>query len=1051
MKSVQTRFIILMVIIVSSMLGVFGVVSHSDSKSQKDLQLAQHLDDVTQRLSRSLPPAIWRMDREQIRLILNAEVATPDILSVAVHDEKGRPLHIATNPTESDEQEGKAAVPADYKRQLTREFPLMLSQDNMTETLGTVRIQGSSKANDAALQRETVRLFMLILLMNLVIVGALCAAMRLVIMHPLYAVQDALHAIASQDADLSLRLQPSQWVEFEGVTNNFNAFAQRLDHMLGATVDDVHQAISRIAQGDLSSDLEVAANAPRDSVIARLSDMQHSLVKTTAELRVAKQAADAASQAKTDFLANMSHEIRTPLNAILGITRLALRNPLSLEQKGRLDKVMHSAAHLLGIINDILDFSKIEAGKLTLERVPFEMPDVIDNVVTMVADKAADKGLELITDIAPDVPLSLMGDPLRLSQILVNFATNAVKFTQHGEVVVYLRVDSRHDQRVRLRIGVRDTGVGIPPDKVGLLFNSFEQADISTSREYGGTGLGLAITQRLVKLMHGEVGASSVEGVGSDFWCVVSLDTLKAPAVRGAVPQQIMGNRALVVDDQATARDVLVELLREMGLDALGVESGDLALQRVASADRAGAPFAWVFLDWFMPTMDGMETARRLRGLNLHMPPHVVIASALAADDVKPKALTLGIVDVLTKPVSISNVMRLFKRHGSAEDREPEDALRIGTEGMRSAMGARILLVEDLEFNREVAVGLFDQMGLGLKVDCAENGKIALDRMAEKRYDAVFMDMQMPVMDGLAATRAIRGNPAWNDIPVIAMTASVMDTDLQRCRDAGMCDAVIKPVEPFKLRDAIKKWVVAASPSTEAGNPAPTRPKSQSGTSTASTNPSVKASEDALPNLNDIPGLDAEVGLGFVMGKRDVYCRVLRQFAHTNARMPAAMQSALDTSDLREVGRLAHALLGTAAMIGAKEVVRVTRSMETLTSAAEPDIAAITEAVAQLATHLQPLLDAITRLLPEPSDARPPPPPQTKDVATLRKADLLLRMVRDQDARAATYWRVSSASLQGFFEPHSSALDAAITAYDFAEAQRLLEDAVNSARPHRTF
>jgi two-component system sensor histidine kinase/response regulator len=1049
MKSVQTRFIILMLIIVSAMLGVFGVVSYSDSKSQKDLQLAQHLDDVTQRLSRSLPPAIWRIDREQIRQILNAEVETPDILSVAVHDEKGRLLHIATNPSEKALAAGGSAVQPESNPRLVRDFPLVLSQDNVTESLGTVRIQGSSKANDAALQRETERLFMLILLMNLVIVGALCAAMRLVIMRPLYAVQDALHAIASQDADLSLRLHPSQWVEFEGVTNNFNAFAHRLDQMLGASVDDVHQAISRIAQGDLSHDVEAGAGAPKDSVIARLADMQHSLVKITAELRVAKQAADAASQAKTDFLANMSHEIRTPLNAILGITRLALRNPLSLEQKGRLDKVMHSASHLLGIINDILDFSKIEAGKLTLERVPFEVPDVIDNVVTMVADKAADKGLELITDIAPDVPLSVIGDPLRLSQIVVNFATNALKFTQQGEVVIYLRLESCHDRRVRLRIGVRDTGIGIPQDKLGLLFNNFEQADTSTSRQYGGTGLGLAITQRLARLMHGDVAASSVEGVGSDFWCVVSLGTAQGPAMRALPPPHILGNRALVVDDQPTARDVLVQLLRELGLDAVGVECGELALQQVCEADRAGMPFAWVLLDWFMPAMDGLETARRLRAMTLHRPPHLVMVSALAADDIKPKARTLGIVDVLTKPVSPSNVVRLFKRHGSADGGEADDTLPIGTEGMRAAVGARILLVEDLEFNREVAVGLFDQMGLGLTVDCAENGKIALDRMAQQHYDAVFMDMQMPVMDGLAATQAIRRKPAWNDIPVIAMTASVMDTDLKRCRDAGMCDAVIKPVEPEKLRAAIKKWVVASQPSADGGVPPTNPPRPTAGDGPAAAVLRAQVGHDGLPDLHGIPGLNVELGLGFVLGRRDVYCRVLRRFAQTNAHMPTAMQTALDSGDVSEVARLAHAILGTAATIGAQEVVRLTRTLETLTSAAEPQHAAIGQTIAEFAQHLQPLLDAITQLLPEPADAVPPTPRPTKDMATLRKADLLLRMVRDQDARAATYWRVSSASLKGFLDPHTSALDAAITAYDFAEAQRLLEGAVDSARPRR--
>ncbi|MGN1056160.1 MAG: histidine kinase dimerization/phospho-acceptor domain-containing protein, partial [Comamonas sp.] len=365
MKSIQTRFVVLMIVIGSSLLATFGLLNYLDSRSEKNKQLDAHLQAIQLRLQQSLPPALWRFDREQIQQILDAEIGAEAILGLAVYDDKDRLLHIAATDMDREVFPDLRSMPAHLDdTTVVREFALHMNADGGHELLGTVRVHASSSAIQQALQREALRMLALIFLMNLVIVVSLCAIMQMVIMRPLNALRNALRDIATEGADLSMRLPPSEWQEFADVIEHFNAFAARLEAALGAPIDQVHQTINRIAQGNLSQPVELSAHISGNTVIARLAHMQESLLKLTSQLREAKQQADAASQAKTDFLANMSHEIRTPLNAILGMTRLAMRSDLPTPQRVQLGKVLHSGQHLLGLINDILDFSKIEAGKL---------------------------------------------------------------------------------------------------------------------------------------------------------------------------------------------------------------------------------------------------------------------------------------------------------------------------------------------------------------------------------------------------------------------------------------------------------------------------------------------------------------------------------------------------------------------------------------------------------------------------------------------------------------------------------------------------------------
>ncbi|KAB8063296.1 MULTISPECIES: response regulator [Janthinobacterium] len=744
---------------------------------------------------------------------------------------------------------------------------------------------------------------------------------------------------------------------------------------------------TRVANGDLSSIIEVTSRDETGELLQALKDMSTSLA-VEQDLRHAVEVAEDATKMKSDFLANMSHEIRTPMNGIIGMTHLALQTDLTSTQRNYLEKVESASKNLLAIIDDILDFSKIEAGKMAFEKVDFFLEDVLAQIADLSVMRAQDKGLELLFDIGPDVPNALQGDPLRLGQVLINLTNNAIKFTEKGEIVVTIRLQQLEEHAAVLRVDVRDTGIGLTPPQRSKLFQAFTQADTSTTRHHGGTGLGLTISKRLVEMMEGEIDLVSEAGVGSTFFFTARFGLAAVPRDSLPVPLQFQGLRVLVVDDNPSAREIFVSMLTALGFEARAVFGGVLAIGAVAQARAEGRPYGLVLMDWKMPGMNGLDTLAGIRAdaAGIDATPACIMVTAFHREALLEAARQreLPLDGVLNKPVSASTLLDQISFvfggvTGQSRKTQRQSSYR---DDERALRGAWLLLVEDNEVNQEVAQHILNDAGI--RVDIAGNGAIALAKIEENAYDGVLMDCQMPVMDGYQATRKLRQDPRYSNLPVIAMTANAMVGDKEKCLDAGMNDFIAKPIDVAQLFGTLARWIAPAAPQEMTA---------------------VVAQPEA--ELPVIAGLKMAEAMRRVGGNAALMRKLLDRFVETQFDAMQRIVAAIENNQLETAIREAHTLKGLAGNIGAGGLADSAARVEHLLSLGSHD--GLPQALAACTLALDELVPKIVLAMQARSNAAEAGAAPVVQVAAVDRAQLeaglreLSQLLQQDDAQAVKH------------------------------------------------
>lgn len=663
------------------------------------------------------------------------------------------------------------------------------------------------------------------------------------------------------------------------------------------------------------------------------------------------------------------------MNAIIGMTHLALKTDLTPRQNDYLKKINIAANSLLGIINDILDFSKIEAGKLDIEKIDFSISEVLTNVANMLTVKAQEKEyLEVLFRIDPRVPQFLIGDPLRLGQILINLGNNAVKFTEKGEIVLTTALVEQTDDQATIRFSVRDTGIGLTQTQRAKLFTAFTQADASTSRKYGGTGLGLTICKRLVEMMSGEIRVESEPGVGSEFIFTARLGIgRKTETISWKISHDIKELKVLVIDDNKTARQILDEMLTALNFSVDQAPSGEKGLALVRQAEKT-IPYDLIFMDWQMPGLDGIETGRRiLAEIDPAKLPKIILITSYARDEARKAIQTVGVDGLLMKPVSPSSLLdAIMQAYGKIEANSLTAGKNFESEMVRSICGAKVLLVEDNEINQQVAREILEDAGL--LVTIAKNGRIAVDRVHETNFDIVLMDIQMPVMDGYEATRAIRKESLFDGLPIIAMSASAMTQDRVDAEKAGMNDHLAKPIDMKMLFTVLLKWIEHKERDVpeHAGKPEKT------------------AAPDADVDLPDLPGIDIQLGLTRVGGKKSFYVNMLKKFAAEFKDAVRQIKDELAAGDLNTAQRTAHTVKGVAGTIGATALQTIGGELEHAIKDGAHD--RFTDLVDAFDQELQSVLNVLSSYLEtlQPSDSAT----QDKQTGNMKDLAALLRELK---------------------------------------------------------
>lgn len=814
-----------------------------------------------------------------------------------------------------------------------------------------------------------------------------------------------------------IKLSNAPWMDEQG----YQYFLQMKEEAIKSKGPSIKQIRQRAANGEFAMVLYsispfYLSNGSLGGFVGVMTDISE-LDQKEKELEVALKLANAATEAKSQFLANMSHEIRTPMNAVIGMSYLALRTDLDMKQRDYVNKIHMAATSLLGIINDILDFSKIESGKMELEQRVFDLDTVVTNSIGLLVQKAYEKQLEFIYHLPVGIPRALVGDSLRLGQIITNLVSNAVKFTEHGEIGIDVTEEERQENRICLKFFVRDTGIGISAENQEKLFEAFTQSDSSTTRQFGGTGLGLTICRKLVEMMSGKIWVESKYGVGSTFiftaWFTIKEEEMLKEKL---IANDVHSMKILIVDDNSAAREIMREYLGAMGFQTSAASSGKDALDMLQNGNKE--PYDAVFVDWQMPNMDGVQTIREMYQLEqLKLMPAVVLVTAYDMSEMIKMAEGLKVDGYLAKPVSQSTLYDAIVSISRKEYKKEIVDLLVEEADYHFA-GLRVLLSEDNEVNQQIAIELLAEQGI--IVDAANNGKEAVDRVKndKEKYDLILMDLQMPEMDGFEATKEIR--KIISDIPIIAMTARTMLEEKEKCYQAGMNDHIAKPIDPQILFRTIMRWI-------------PEDRQNELDSNQLYKKKNLSQTKEELR----ISGIDSKAGLKRVSNDFILYKKLLRIFALNQIDTIEQIDIAIKNDEYEAVEKLAHMLRGVAGNIGAITMQYICEAMEKSAGTVK-DKAEMKMLSERLRKEMEMVIKSIQKNInfeeQEESTMEASENPEEK----LKK---LYKSLEDGDSLAADYFN----SLKGFLkerleEKDFSLVEMQISNYEFEKARNQLRE-----------